>query len=312
MSRITQVRKAARAQLKARVALDGPTGSGKTYTAIEWATALQGDGRSVVVDTEGGSAEWYSDRWNYDVLRWEPPYNPTELAGTIADAQYNYAVVVVDSGSHFWEGEGGTLDIVDAAAQRARGNSFAGWKVGTPALRHLVDTILHADCHVIVTMRSKMEYVLTEGKDGKQRPEKIGMAPIMRSGIEYEFTLIGDLDLEHRLTITKSRCSALADEVFQPGRASEAARQFLGWLNDGEPRADRETVDGLIERMNALPEAHRAPAKQEFVATFGRPEQLRESQVLDAGDLVIGWEEKPPPDDTSESNIPEDDPRRPY
>jgi hypothetical protein len=229
-------KKATKTQLKARVALAGPTGSGKTYTALEWATVLA-DGRPIaVVDTEHGSASLYSDRFEFDVLDWPPPYDPTALSATIRQAvDAGYAVVVIDSLSHFWEGEGGTLDIADAAGQRSGGNSFAGWKVATPALRHLVDTMLAADTHVLATMRSKMEWVLEEDSRGKKVPRKIGMAPVMRQGIEYEFTLVGDMDLEHRMMVSKSRCSSLADAVVQPGRGAEAAEEFLTWLTSGAP-----------------------------------------------------------------------------
>lgn len=235
MSRLGQARQATRRQLKARVAFDGPSGSGKTWTSLEWATVLADGGRILVIDTEHGSASLYSDVFTFEVITWAPPYDPGELADTIREAgAAGFDVIVVDSLSHFWEGEGGTLDIVDAAAQKARGNTFAGWKAGTPALRHLVDTILAAPMHVLATMRAKTEYVLETDSKGKQAPRKVGMAPVMRAGIEYEFTLVGDLDLDHRVSITKSRCSALADVLVQPGRAGDAARQFLDWLTSGE------------------------------------------------------------------------------
>lgn len=273
-------RKATRSQLKARVALDGPSGAGKTFTAIEWGSVLQGDGRTLVIDTEHGSAEWYSDRWDYDVITWAPPYDPGELATTIREAGDTYDVIVVDSLSHFWEGEGGTLDIVDAAAQRSQGNSFAGWKVGTPALRHLMDTILQAKCHVIATMRSKMEYVLEKDeRTGKNVPRKVGMAPVMRQGVEYEFTLIGELDLEHRLVITKSRCSVLADVVVQPGRAADAAETFLAWLTEGQAPITPEEAEAIADSLNDLG----ADARRAWLSRFGvRPADLPSSRLDEA------------------------------
>lgn len=280
MSRFTP-RKATRHQLKARVAIDGPTGSGKTFTALEWAQVLQGDGRTVVLDTERGSASWYCDKWDYDVIDWAPPYAPPELADTIREAADQYAVIIVDSFSHFWEGEGGTLDVADAAGQRANGNSFAGWKTATPQLRHLIDTIVAAPCHVITTMRSKMEYVLEEDSRGKKVPKKIGLAPVMRAGVEYEFTLIADMDLEHRMVVSKSRCSALADQVFQPGRAADGARAFLGWLEEGEPLADRADVGALKEMLNATTGVIRG----EYVKLFGRPDTITAARF----DAAMAW-----------------------
>lgn len=250
MSRLGQARQATRRQLKARVAFDGPSGSGKTWTSLEWATVLADGGRILVIDTEHGSASLYSDVFTFEVITWAPPYDPGELADTIREAgAAGFDVIVVDSLSHFWEGEGGTLDIVDAAAQKARGNTFAGWKAGTPALRHLVDTILAAPMHVLATMRAKTEYVLETDSKGKQAPRKVGMAPVMRAGIEYEFTLVGDLDLDHRVSITKSRCSALADVLVQPGRAGDAARQFLDWLTSGEEAEPTPPTEGEVQAL---------------------------------------------------------------
>lgn len=291
--------KATRAQLKARVAFAGPTGSGKTWTALEWATVLAGDtGRIAVVDTERGSAALYADRFDFDVLAFDPPYDPGRLADILKAAEtHGYAVVVVDSLSHFWEGEGGTRDIVDAAAERAKGNTFAGWKVGTPALRHLIDTMLGLDAHFLATMRSKMEYVLETDSRGKQVPKKVGLAPVMRAGVEYEFTLVGDIDLEHRIIITKSRCDRLADELVQPGRADEAAKVFAGWLGEGEPLATKAEVDALVARMNALPEHTRKECKAAFVAEVGSPQSLRQAQLAAADALVARFEaEGPNPD----------------
>ena len=277
--------KATKRAVKARVALDGPTGSGKTWTALTWATVL--GKRIALIDTERGSASLYSDHFDFDVLEMTPPYEPQRLVEALVAAEKEgYEVVVIDSLSHFWEGEGGTLDIVDGASQRANGNSFAGWKVGTPALRHLIDTMLGLDAHLIVTMRSKMEYVLEEDSRGKKVPRKIGMAPVMRAGVEYEFTLVGDLDLEHRLSISKSRSDLLADQVYQAGRAAEGAETFKTWLEAGEPVAPRNEVDALKSRLNALD----GPARKAFRDQFGRPDGLLLSQLDDAKSYVAGLE----------------------
>lgn len=259
---------AVKAQLHARVAIDGPTGSGKTWTALRWATVLAGpDGserrengmaKIAVVDTERRSARLYAPHFTFDTVDFAPPYEVPKFLETLRTAEkHGYSVIVLDSLSHFWMGEGGVLDAVDAAAARAQGNKFAGWLTGTPLQRNLVDTILGLDMHVIATMRSKMEYVLEE-RGGKQVPRKIGMAPVQREGLEYEFTIVGDMDLEHRMTITKSRCDVLADQVIQPHRETEAAELFLQWLNDGTPappKADPEEGAAFVEQIKAVADA---------------------------------------------------------
>jgi hypothetical protein len=292
-SRFNLARDASRAQLKARVAIDGPTGSGKTWTALEWAFVLADDSKPLVIDTEAGSAEWYSDQFPpYRTITWSPPYDPAELAATLREADDQHPVIVIDSLSHFWEGEGGTQDIADAAAQRdSGGNRFAGWKVATPALRHLVDTIHQADAHVIATMRSKMEYVLQEDeRTGKKKPVKLGMAPVMRQGVEYEFTLIADMDLEHRFMVTKSRCSEVADVVAQPNRAGDVARQFRTWLDSGEKPIGEADARRLTDAVNAAGGPARKAWRERFNCT---PTQLPEGRLAEANEFVAQLEQGP-------------------
>ncbi len=304
--------RATKAQLKARLAIDGPTGSGKTWTSLEVARGLAGDdGRIVLIDSERGSGALYSDEFAYDYFRFEPPYDPAKLTEVVRAAEtQGYDVIVVDSLSHFWEGEGGTLDIVDAAAQRSHGNTYAGWKVGTPALRHLIDALLGLDAHLIVTMRSKMEYLLTENDKGKQVPTKVGMAPVMRAGVEYEFQLVGDMDLEHRMVITKSRCKVLADQVIQPNRAPDMAETFKKWLGSGEPVATREQVDKVLAVFGGIEEAEaRKSAKALFADAFGKPDHLLASQfdaALAFAEELAGPQDELEVDDAEHST---DDPR---
>lgn len=276
--------RATKSQIKARVALEGPTGAGKTLTALSWASAF-GE-RIAVLDTERGRARLYSDRFTFDVQELSPPFSPQAYERCLREAS-DYDVIVVDSLSHAWEGEGGVLDIVDAAATRAHGNSFAGWKEGTPALRSLIDRMLGLNAHLIVTMRSKMEYVLDTDQRGKQVPRKVGMAPIMRQNVDYEFDLVADMDLEHRMVISKSRCSLLADRVIPSGeaKAHEAAQEFLAWLNDGDappPTVGKEDADRLAASLNALPTEVRAPLKREFASIFGRPEAVTSARLDEA------------------------------
>lgn len=291
---MTLFQPAVKAQLKARVALDGPTGSGKTWTALRWAQVLAGDdyernedGRAGIafIDTERRSARLYAPHFVFDVLEFGKPYEVPKLIEALRAAEKaGYAVAVIDSWSHFWEGEGGVLDVVDAAAQRSGGNSFAGWKTGTPLQRNMVDEILDLDLHVIVTMRSKMEYVLTEYTDAKgtkrTRPEKLGMAPVQRAGVEYEFQIVGDLDLEHRITISKSRCDVLADKVIQPHREHEAATTFANWLATGEATVTPAQVEQLVALFASIEdEETRALLKRAFLDAYGRPEHLLAAQL---------------------------------
>lgn len=234
--------KAVKSQAKLRMAIDGPSGSGKTYTALTAATALangadkEHPGKIAVIDTERGSASLYSDRFDFDVavLDTFSPLKYVELIEAAEEA--GYAVIVIDSLSHAWEGEGGALDMVDDAAKRSQSkNSFTAWKDITPMHRKLVDAMLQSKCHIIATMRSKTEYVIeTVERNGRQvqMPRKIGLAPIQRQGMEYEFTIVGDMDLDHNFVVSKSRMAELADVVESKPGVKFFAR-VADWLNSG-------------------------------------------------------------------------------
>lgn len=279
---------ASKRQLRALVALEGPTGSGKTWTALEWATVLADGGRVAVVDTENGSASYYADRFRFDVLSWPAPYDTNRLRDVIGQAAAaGYAVLIIDSLTHFWSGEGGILDVVNAAGKRAAGNQFAGWAIGTPQLRALIDTMRHTPIHVIATMRSKMEYVQDkDDRSGRTTIRKVGMAPEMRAGIDYEFTVVGELNTEHELMVTKTRCAALDGMVAMPGRAGDAARTFAAWLSSGDEMASPDVVARIRALLDAFPDGHRAGAKHAFIARFGRPDELPASQSAAALEWV--------------------------
>ena len=225
--------KARKTQSKLRLAIDGPSGAGKTYTALIAASAMANGGKIAVIDTERNSASLYADKFNFDVACLDN-FNPKNYIKTIHEAeQAGYAVIVIDSLSHAWEGEGGVLDMHEDATRRSTsGNSYTAWKDVTPVHRELVDTILQSPVHVICTMRSKMDYLQTE-ENGKKVIKKVGMAPIQRAGMEYEFTIVGDMDTDHNFIVSKSRCDFIADAVVKkPDTAF--FKKILDWLNSGD------------------------------------------------------------------------------
>lgn len=286
MARQLAPTRATRRGRKARIALSGTAGSGKTWTALETATILAtGDEKIVVVDTERGSAALYADAFEFDHVDWEPPYDPRELGEAVRTLASDYGVVIIDSLSHFWEGEGGTMDIVDAAAARSRGNSFAGWKEGTPAQQKLIDGLLATDAHVIATMRSKTEYVLEQTSNGKTAPRKVGMAPVQRHGLEYEFTVVGYIDADHRLTVEKTRCHDLTDQSFPVGRTGEFGETLGSWLSEAEPvppppeYAAEEDVQVMRDRAATLDGAGKDAVHAEMEALSVSNRRLTRGEV---------------------------------
>jgi hypothetical protein len=284
VSRLENARPAVRPSLPARALLAGPAGAGKTRTALIVAEVLADGGEVLVIDTERESALTYADDFAFTHLPWHAPFNPRELGGVIAEAGDDYSVVVADSLSHFWRAEGGTLDIA--------GGKFTGWKDARPAHNDMVNGILACRAHFIGCARSKMDYA-QEVENGRHVVRKLGMANVQDDELEYEMNVALDIDMTHTLTVSKSRTVAVpVGREFTAGHAEEFATLYRDWLKGGEPPADRSVVAELLDRLNALDEDNRKQAKAEFLASIGRPEHLRESQVGDAEKLVAGYEDR--------------------
>ena len=237
-------RKAERKQAKLRLALCGPSGSGKTYSALLIAQGLAPGGKVALIDTERGSGELYADLTAYDVAPLEPPYTPKRYVEIIKAAeQAGYDVLIIDSLSHAWTGEGGVLEMHDRATSASRsGNSFAAWREVTPHHNALVDAIIGANLHIIVTMRTKTAYDMVDDGKGGKKPVKIGLSPVQRDGMEYEFTTVVDLSVEsHVATATKDRTRLFDGEHFVP--TPETGEKLRDWLLTGkDPVAESQAV----------------------------------------------------------------------
>lgn len=265
--------KATKAQAKARIALIGPGGSGKSYTALIIAGIL--GNKVAAIDTERGSLSKYSDKFNFDVSEFDS-YNPANYIKAIEEAAAaGYDTLIIDSLSHAWAGKDGSLELVEKEKIKQRNeNQYTAWRNVTPLHNRLIDAILQAPMHVIVTMRTKTEYVLESNEKGKMQPRKVGLAPIMRDGIEYEFDVVADIDIDHNLVVTKTRCDKL-DGYLANKPGSELANILKSWLSDGVPAVDKrkstietksenkEESDGLTRSLQ-LYDGHMFFTKDEF------------------------------------------------
>ena len=253
---MTTFKKATKKQAKLRLALVGLSGGGKTFTGLKIASAL-GD-RVAVIDTERGSASKYSDIFSFDVLELES-FEPQHYIEAIQGAgQAGYGSLLIDSLSHAWSGKGGILEQHDKAVMRQKTqNSYAAWRDVTPLHNELVDTILQAPLHVIVTMRAKTEYVQEKDERTKKTQiRKVGLAPVQRDGMEYEFDVVADMDQDNNMIISKSRCVALSGQVF-PKPGDNLIVPLKNWLTDGvaeteAPPVKRGPAPGDAERFMAL------------------------------------------------------------
>lgn len=218
-----------------KLAITGPSGAGKTFSALRLARGLTDNGRIAFIDTENESASLYAGEFDFDVTNIEAPYTIDKLVNATKYAlKQDYDVLVIDSASHFWDG---VLEYKNSLDKRG-GNSFVNWNTANEHYKLMLRAILFSKIHVIVCMRSKMEYILQENDKGKQVPKKVGMAPIMRDGVEYEFTTVFDLDIAHQAQASKDRTQLFSDHIFQ--LTEQTGLQFREWLSESETAGKQE------------------------------------------------------------------------
>lgn len=221
---------AKRQQAFLKMALTGPSGSGKTMSALLMASGL---GKKIaVLDSENGSASLYSSAVDFDTAPLSPPFTTEKYIQAIQFAEKNgYDVLIIDSLTHAWSGPGGLLEQKEQMDSRG-GNSFANWAKITPKHNALMSAILHSKVHVIATMRSKQDYVLAD-KNGKQVPQKVGLAPQQREGAEYEFTTVLDIAMNHEAESSKDRTGLFDGKLFKITKETGVA--IKNWLDSAEP-----------------------------------------------------------------------------
>lgn len=228
-------KKAERKQSRLRLCISGPSGAGKTEGALTIATSLKGAGKIAVIDTENGSASLYADRFEFDVLNLDPPYNPKRFVEAIKNASDSgYTVIIIDSATHEWDGEGGCLDMNEQTARsKFKGNTWSAWSDTTKEHQKFINAIVHSNSHVICTARSKTE-TAQEGK----RIMRLGTKLVQRDNFEYEFTVALDLIHDcHIATAIKDRTSIFSSRQPEP-ITSETGDLLLNWLNSGKSLND--------------------------------------------------------------------------
>ena len=222
-----ELRKSERKQAKIKLALQGSAGSGKTYSSLLLAKGLSnGDFSKVaIIDTENRSADLYAHLGSFNVLSMDAPYSPEKYIEAIdicLDAKME--VVVIDGLSVCWDY---LLDV----HSNMPGNSFTNWGKITPRQNAFVNKILQSNVHIISTMRVKQDYVLNQ-KNGKFVPEKVGLKAIQRNDLDYEFTIVFNVDIAHQVKASKDRTGLFIDQPEFIINTS-TGKKILDWCNQG-------------------------------------------------------------------------------
>ena len=220
--------------------IDGPSGSGKTMGSQLIAQGL--GGKVAVIDTENGSASLYADKFGFDVCDISAPFAPEKYIQAINDAEKDYDVLIIDSISHEWNGQGGCLEIKENL-----GESFRHWGKVTPRHNAFINAIINSKIHIISTVRTKTGYEMGSN-NGKQTVTKIGLQPITRDGFEYENTIVFTLNENNFATSKKDRTSLFNGKNFKITK--ETGEELLGWLNDGkEPPKPMTAEESRINKL---------------------------------------------------------------
>lgn len=265
------IRRAERKALLGRIALCGPSGAGKTYGALKLAKGLAPNGLVIVISTEREADKEGVDIYdgapgvpegdNFQVLSLRPPHSPERYVEAIKFAEKQKpAVIIIDSLTHAWAGSGGALEIKEAMDNRGGGkSSFSNWRHINKMQLDMINTILAARSHVIVTMRSKTEWVTEKDeKTGKTIPRKVGLTPIQRDGLEYEFTVIFEIGVpSHVAYADKARTVGLFDnESFII--ENETGAKLRDFLDKGK----KEEEEAPVQAVQAVPAAQQGPPAQ--------------------------------------------------
>lgn len=244
-----QLRISSKKQAKIKLALQGCAGSGKTYSALLLAYGLCGDWSKVaIIDSEHGSADLYASLGSYNVLALEEDSRPeTYMEALKVCEEAGMEVIIIDSISPCWD----NLLEYHAGLQ---GNSFTNWQKITPRMNAFMQRILQSNSHIICTMRCKQDYVLSE-KNGKMVPEKVGLKAVMRDGIDYEFTIVFDINMKHQAIASKDRTNLFTGKP-DFTISEETGKAILDWCNDGV------SVESIRQKI------HSSQTLEELVAVY--------------------------------------------
>ena len=255
------LRQSQRKQAKIKLAIEGCSGSGKTYSSLLLASGMTSWNKIAIIDSENGSADLYAHLGNYNVLTLQAPFTPEKYIQAIEVCEKaGMEVIIIDSISHCWE-------YLLEYHSSLQGNSFTNWGKITPRQNNFIQKILTTNAHIISTMRTKQDYILAE-KNGKMVPEKVGLKAVMRDGVDYEFTIVFDIDIKHYATVAKDRTGMFSGKPeFQ--LSPDIGKRILQWCNSGA------NLDSIILALN------QAQTEEELFSIYNQYPEWREQLTSD-------------------------------
>lgn len=283
-----KLQKAERHQVKLRIGLSGPSGFGKTYSALLLAYGITNDWNKIaIIDTENKSASLYSHLGDFNVLSLEEPYSPERYLKAIKLCEESdIELIIIDSISQEWQGKGGCLEIHEQL-----GGRFNDWARVTPRHNAFIDAIVQSKCHIITTTRRKVDYSLDQDSNGKTKVMKLGMKEITREGFEYELTVNFELlNDKHLVSASKDRTGLFMGKP-EFIINTNTGKKLINWCNQGisidkikKQINTCETLEALKQIYNQYPNL----SKELYPVVISRKEVIDavSNQLIDSKAVI--------------------------
>jgi hypothetical protein len=304
MTRNFDDRPAVREKTPILVGLIGPSGTGKTYSALRLAAGFQriSGGETYVIDTEARRSLHYAEKFKFRHLAFGAPFGPLDyLAALEHCVKKGATTIIVDSMSHEHEGPGGVLEMHDTELKRMGGQlskSMLAWANPKADRRRLINAILQMNCNFIFSFRAKEKMKIVKGAD----PVPLGFQPIAGEEFVYELTLkclllpgangvptwSSDMPGEKMMMKLPEQFRALFGQV--PQLTEDVGEALAAWAS-GAPTPTPLTADELVNRYEAAadPATHRALEDLRKLAWSGltKDEKIRVKTSADeAGERI--------------------------
>ena len=223
------LQKAHKERVKLRIGISSPSGFGKTYSALLMAFGMTQDWNKIaVIDTENGSASLYAGFGSYNTLNLEAPYSPERYIEALKTCEKaSMEVIIIDSITHEWNGKGGCLQI-----QEQLGGRFQDWAKVTPRHQAFIDAILQSNCHVITTVRKKIDYSMDKDANGRTKVVKVGLKDITREGLDFEMTTCFEIINDNHLVISSKDRTNLFSNKPEFKITSNIGKLLVKWCNN--------------------------------------------------------------------------------
>ena len=253
-----KVTDAVREQLIGAIGFIGASGAGKTLGMLKVAkgfmqrkypdlTDEEHWQKIGVIDTEHERAKIYAGTSSFGLnigsfkhLDFPAPYTVDRLDAAIRflKDEHGVEIIIIDSTSHFWEGEGGILDL-----QQKMGGNFQAWREVNPHYKNFISLVTGEKYRIDMLngMRAKQHYEVSQNEVGKLKIEKMGLKPVQRDSLEYEFHIVFNIDMDHIATAMKDNSGIFSGLPQQ--LEAEAGEKIYDWLKTGKDVIAEEQIE---------------------------------------------------------------------